>query len=307
MPLLRVNAGPQGPKLHASHHALHPALVRQHCGKGPVIVMIHGYKFCPEDTANCPHDHIFSLQDDGPCAKAISWPRRLGLGGPKTQALGIAFGWNARGSLWRARRSAQQAGTSLAELIQRVRRLHRDRPIHVIAHSLGAQVAFSALARLAPGDISRIIVLNGAAYQSQAQAALASPAGQRAELFNVTTGENAWFDFLFERLIRPGGGGDRALGRGLSASNAVTLRIDDAGFLHLLARRGIHIAETAGASCHWSTYLRDGVFDLYRTLFDDPARLSLDDLRHMTASGAERIAGPQMNAIPLMQSAKQAS
>ena len=33
-------------------------------GTGPVILMIHGYKFEPGHPDHCPHAHIFSLRSD---------------------------------------------------------------------------------------------------------------------------------------------------------------------------------------------------------------------------------------------------
>ena len=156
-----------------------------------------------------------------------SWPSHLGFDDPKGKELGIAFGWNARGTLWQATRSALKAGKALACLINRLRKIDPKRPVHLLAHSLGAQVAFSALEQVEPGDLSRIVVLNGAVFQSAATKAMSCTAGRRAQLFNVTSAENALFDFIFELLMRPGARGDRALGNGFQADNAITLRLND--------------------------------------------------------------------------------
>lgn len=303
MPLLRINAAPDGPELHRSVHPLHFALLRHAQDFGPVIIMIHGYKFRPGDPGGCPHDHIFALDNIANCPRAISWPRLLGM--DACEGLGIAFGWNGGGTLWQARVSALRAGEALGGLVQRLRRIAPQRPVHVIAHSLGAQVAFSALTRVGAGDIHRIVVLNGAAYQSQAHAALASAAGKKAELFNVTTRENAVFDFAFERLILPGGPGDRALGKGFRAGNAVTLRIDDTDLLHRLARHGIRVANPERRVCHWSTYLRPGVFELYRNLLHDPQRLPMGLLQQITEAIAPR--KRPRHLLALLPAAKRAS
>ncbi|MEC9102756.1 MAG: alpha/beta hydrolase, partial [Pseudomonadota bacterium] len=102
---------------------------------GPVIVMIHGYRFAPGDARHCPHDHILSLRPDHRCRKALSWPR--GLGGDGTgDSLGIAFGWPARGAFRKAYTRADQAGLALARLITLLRGQSPGRPVHVMAHSL---------------------------------------------------------------------------------------------------------------------------------------------------------------------------
>ena len=64
----------------------------------PVVVMIHGYRYSPACPSSDSHRHILALAPDGRHWGAVSWPRRLDLGGGK--GLGPARGWEARGSIW---------------------------------------------------------------------------------------------------------------------------------------------------------------------------------------------------------------
>lgn len=104
--------------------------------------------------------------------------------------MGIAFGWAARGRLRTAMQLGDQTALALASLVRLLRSVAPDRPVHRFGHSLGGLVAPRALCHLHPGDISSVILLNAAAFQSDAEAALTSDAGRRAELFNIVSREN---------------------------------------------------------------------------------------------------------------------
>jgi pimeloyl-ACP methyl ester carboxylesterase len=272
MPLLQVTAGPDGPALFGASRDLESALDMALGTPGPVIVMIHGYKFAPGHATACPHRHILSLEPIAGCWKALSWPRSLGFGrGLHEEGLGISFGWPARGTIWQAYRAAEQAGRALAELVHALRRRAPDRPVHVLTHSLGARVALSALPHLPAGAMGRAILLNPAEYGGHARQALCSAAGRTAEVFNVTSRENDLFDFLLERLIAPPQDGDRTLAQTMPCRpNTLTLQLDHAGTLETLREMGFAIAPPGGRICHWSAYLRPGVFDLYRALLRRP-------------------------------------
>ena len=80
-------------------------------GDGPVIVMVHGFKYAPGHRSECPHRQILSLDPVRDCFKVVSWPRGLGFGrGAPDEGLGIGFGWNARGTLRQAYAEAARAG-----------------------------------------------------------------------------------------------------------------------------------------------------------------------------------------------------
>ncbi len=282
MPMIRINAKGDTPVLHATPGILDARLTRVGQERtGPVVVMIHGYKYLPGHPLHCPHRHIMSLQPQEKPWRATSWPRQLGFdAGHADEGLAIAFGWDARGALRQAQSRAVQAGQALARVCAALHDQAPDRPIHIIAHSMGSEVAAEALHHLPASAIGRIISMTGASYRSRVRAALDTPAGSRAEFINVTSRENDLFDFLYERLIPAPQPGDRAIGHGLSAPNAVTLQLDCAGTLDHLERLGAPIATPQRRICHWSSYTRPGVLQFYKDLLRRPQALPLSALRN---------------------------
>lgn len=272
--------------------------------QGPVIVMVHGYKYQPGNARHCPHRHIFSLDPDHLPWKAPSWPRQLGFGlGHADEGLAIAFGWEARGTLQQAQARAEEAGRALARFISQLYAANPTRPVHIIGHSLGAEVAFEALHHLPENAVDRIISMTGASYQSRALAALATPAGCSVELFNVTSRENDPYDYLFELLTAAPVRGDRAIGQGLVARNAVTVQIDCLETLEHLATRGIVIAHPQRRFCHWSSYTRSGTLRFYKKLMRKPAETPLACLRNQLPEQSDtrwsRIFAPIPRQAPL--------
>ncbi|MBR9820816.1 MAG: alpha/beta hydrolase [Rhodobacteraceae bacterium] len=229
---------------------------------GPVVLMVHGYRFLPGDPLHCPHRHILSDHAAHSCHKAASWPRGMGVG---EDCLGLAFGWPARGSIWQAYARAEGAGLVLARVIAEIRRLDPAREIHALGHSLGARVLLSALAALERPALGRVLLLAGADHASHLERALASPAGRRARLLHVTSAENRLFDLLLGGLVTSDTLGDRVLGQA-SHPDLPELRLDDPQHLAGLAALGFPLAGRQRRICHWSTYLRPGAFPLYRAL-----------------------------------------
>lgn len=226
----------------------------------PVTVMLHGYKYRPGRPGRCPHSDLLSpVAGDG----APSWPRHLGVG---PDHLGIAFGWDAAGSLWRAWAEAERAGLALARTLETLAR--QGRRANIVAHSLGARVALAALAQSPPGALRRLILIAPAEFRSTAQAAMGSPAGQAAEVVSVLSRENDLFDALVEWLVAPHRRGARSLGEGLGRGlpNWVDLPMDEDRTRAALAALGHPIAPPARRICHWSGYLRPGLFPLYRAI-----------------------------------------
>ncbi|KUF12213.1 alpha/beta fold hydrolase [Pseudoponticoccus marisrubri] len=268
MPMLRITVTDQGPHLDGAAGPLHPALARALAADGgPVTIMIHGFKYLPGHSRHCPHRSLQSDAAHHADARIVSWPRHLGLRGQRGEGLGISFGWPARGSIWQAHRRAAQAGDALAGLVAQIRQLAPQRPVHVVAHSLGARVALQALRQGRPGAVDRAILMAAAEFTDTARAALTSPGGRACEVLNVTSRENDLFDFLMERLVAPPRPGDRMLGLGaLRLPNLVTLQLDDAESLHRLRAAGFAVAPPMRRICHWSPYLRPGVFPLYRAV-----------------------------------------
>jgi hypothetical protein len=248
----------------------------------PVVVVLHGKGYDPAHPRRDPHRLIFAPRAWHGRSRHVSWPRRLGfaLPGPRP-ALGlcIAFGWRSTGDLWSATARADQTALMLARLVQIIRRADPARRVDLIGHSLGARVILGALPLLAAEAVDRVLLLAGADFTDRARRALASPAGQRAEVLNITTRENDLYDFLFERAQAPLGGA-RALGHGLpGVANWLDLQLDHPATEAALRRLGLPLAAPQARICHWSVYLRPGVFRLYRRLIHDRGRLTLPVLR----------------------------
>jgi len=281
MPVVRINAIDESIALHRSPRSARSVLRQTRDTQGPVIIMTHGYKYRPDDVKACPHRHFLSLHPTPMPRHCPSWPQQLGFGsGFDDEGLGIAFGWNAQGPLWIARRRAVEAGRALAELIRELRHLNPDRPIHFVGHSMGTELALEALHHIPPGALNRIISMTGAAYHSRTLTALTTPGGRRAEFINVTSRENDLFDFLYEWLVQPPERGDRSIGNGLTAANAVTVQLDCPATLAHLSHPAFPVGAPQRRICHWSSYTRPGVLRVYNALLRQEDRLSLSTLRN---------------------------
>lgn len=285
MALLRINACGDRPRPHHGTEPLADTLAAVLTRPGPVIVMLHGFRYGPGKAGHCPHDGLFATGGALAGRQVVSWPQRLGLDvdpepnadlelGPNLEpaprgtapGIGVAFGWDGRGTIRGAYRRAAQAGRALARLVRAIRRIDPTREVHVLAHSMGARVALQALAALSPGDMSRLILMAAAEYRTVAAAALATPAGRSAQVVHVTSRENDLYDWLLEWLVPGTERGDRALGPHAAGPNMRSLLIDDPATLSALGELGFDIAPAARRICHWSPYLRSGVFTLYRAL-----------------------------------------
>ena len=239
----------------------------------PVTIMLHGYRYSPAHPAKDPHQSIYAPTPSGRNAGTLSWSRRLGLGGARA---GIGFGWRADGTIWAAHAEAARAGHALAQLIARLRSAGAG-PVGLVAHSLGGRVALSALAHLDAGDVGRMVLLSAAEFHETAMQALATPAGRAAQVLNVTSRENDLYDKAFELLIGDTQG--PALGAGVDAPNVVTVQIDCARHRDGLRALGYPTAAPVRRICHWSAYMRPGLFPLYRAFLHRPDTLTLHMLR----------------------------
>ncbi|MFN3578275.1 MAG: hypothetical protein ACK4TJ_15005 [Tabrizicola sp.] len=239
----------------------------------PVVVMIHGWRYAPGFARDCPHGSILSLDPPPGDRRAVSWPRHLGLDG--RSALGIALGWSAKCDPWRAHLRAGWTGPGLAEIARTVHDL-TGRGIQVIAHSMGARVALSALPHLPAGHVRRMILLAAAETRGRALATMDTPAGRSVEVINVTTRENDLFDACFEWGIHLGLRTSIGQGLGQSLPNWRDLWIDQPRTLRALAALGHTLSDPPRRICHWSPYLRPGTIALYRALIE--GRLSAGDL-----------------------------
>ncbi len=229
----------------------------------------------------------------------------MGFDGHQThEGLGVAFGWDGTGSIWQAARSAEAAGRALAAFLAALSE-RTDERVSMLAHSLGARVALGALSGLDQGLVRRIVLLHAAEFRSRARAALATPAGQSAEVLNITTRENDLFDGLFRFFVGPHRPLDPALSAGLGVrrANWLDIRIDDPASRSALRDLGFEIPPPKARVCHWSAYMRKGMFELHRALIRSPERLPLGLLAARLPDGARRglieSAVSRMRASPL--------
>ena len=249
-------------------------------GNGPVVVMVHGYKYKPGDARHCPHRHVMALQPDDLPYRSPSWPRQLGFGaGHAEEGLAIAFGWQARGAIWAARNRAVAAGRALADVVAALQARTPNRPVHMMAHSMGIETCLEALHHLQPGAVQRIISMTGASYHTRVHEALQTPAGETVEFFNIVSRENDLFEAMYEWLIAPPVRGDRAIGKRLDSPNAVTVQIDCPDTLDVLARFGQPLGRPERRVCHWSAYTRPGILRFYNALLRRPDLFPLEALK----------------------------
>jgi pimeloyl-ACP methyl ester carboxylesterase len=265
----------------------------------PVTIMIHGYRFCPSSPEQDPHGHILSFTPRTDCWKAVSWPRHLHLDRPG-KGLGIGFGWPATGSLPRVADRAFDAGRRLGRMIDAIHRARPDVPVHIVAHSLGARVALTALETAPAGVVRRMILMSGAEFRGAAERALSLPAAAHCHVLNVTSGENAAFDLMFRLAVAPTIPFDRPLSAGLGHRPGCTdLAIDDATTRAALLALGHRLRAPATRICHWSGYMRPGLFAVYRRMLDlrepsFPATLALALAPRPPASGERWRAFPRI-------------
>lgn len=280
MALLRVNAVGDIPGPHRSLQPLGPMLRRVLAGQdGAVTILLHGYKYRPGE--QCPHDHIFALSPNNATPRVVSWPHHLGYGQDRpAPGVLICFGWDARGRVQAAYGRASEAGQALARLVRDIRAIDPGRTVNVLSHSMGARVALQAMQHLPKGAMDRLILMAAAEYTGEVRKALDSPAGRHAQVLHVTSRENDLYDFLLERCVRPEQRGDRALGTQQDGlPNLRNLWLDDGRTLEALAGLGYRIAPPQRRICHWSPYLRPGVFALYAALLSgDLSMIRLDQV-----------------------------
>lgn len=268
----------------------------------PVVVLVHGFRFDPAAPRHDPHGLVLALDPVRAGRKVASWPRGLGFGrGDTGEGLCIGFGWRARAAhlpaLVRSGRTgfaevyarADAAGAALAALVVRIAALDPGRRVDVLAHSLGARVALSALPRLSPEAaraIGRLVLLGGAEFAGRA-AGFVRGAAAEPEIVSVVSRQNDLYDALFERFAPRGPGADRALSAGLPGlRRAVTIQIDHPRVRAALHQRGIALAPPERAVCHWSFYTDPGAMAFHAAVLRDREAWPLEALREVAGLAA---------------------
>ncbi len=297
MAYVGIAAGPSGPCLASTggSPAAHlERLISRTPENAPIVILVHGYRYDPGRRTADPQRHIYAFRDVQSCRKIRSWPLGLGFSrhGFET-GLCIGFGWPARlphvETLLRRGRTgfsqvyadAARHGAGLARLIDMIHRVAPQRRVEILAHSLGARVALSALPLVAraPG---RIILLGAAEYQSAALSALgAIRTTERPEIYNVTARFNDLYDAMFETFAPKRAPGDRALGQGLgqTAENWLDIQIDRPDVTAWINERGIPLHRARARFCHWSFYTRGGALDVYEAILRRRPGWDIETLR----------------------------
>lgn len=240
----------------------------------PITVLVHGYKFSPNQPKRDPHGLIFAPDTRHHRPKFASWPKGLGFTDDPRSGLCIGFGWPAADSdhpgarlsaFERVYAGAATAGRALARVIAAIADLASDRPVDLVTHSLGARVALQALARAPERSVGQVVLMAAAEYDHQAANCLTQGAGPAAQVYNVTARENAVFDLLMQRFAPPPSAQARPLSAGIArrGRNCVDLPIDQQSLAPIFTRRGIALGPRLAPVCHWSVYTRPGAMELY--------------------------------------------
>lgn len=253
----------------------------------PIVIMVHGFRYCPRSNHTNPHAQILSLAPTSNHWKIVSWPQRLQLTGEN--GLAVGFGWSARGTIWQAYQAAAGAGARLADFIALLHQVAPNRPIHLIAHSLGARVALHGLQQTGPNTVGRAILISPAVFTREA-----ATLPRTADVFSMISRENTAYDLMLRAALPHQG---VTLGRGgPDLPNWLDIRLHCHGTLSTLHGLGHKIAAPDRRVCHWSGYLRPGVWDFYRTLLTRPGELPLPYLRGALAGVSP--AQPRLPALP---------
>ncbi|MEM8851789.1 MAG: hypothetical protein AAGE03_17370, partial [Pseudomonadota bacterium] len=196
--------------------------------------------------------------------KARSLIRRLHLGeAQRLDGHGIAFGWNGSGWLWPAMARARQAGQALAHTCELISILRPDLRVGIVTHSLGARVVTEAMLQADRPIFDRALLLTPADTRGRAARALAAAGGQTCQVIATQTREN-WLTSLGFAAAVPGIPTLAFGPRHGRWTDFVPDRLPDLG-----------VRAWGHRTCHWSCYLRPGLWPLYRAWLTGPARATL--------------------------------
>lgn len=245
----------------------------------PVFVLLHGLRYDAATPSTDPAASIFSAIPPKGDPRTVSWPRHLGFGrGRAEEGLCIGLSWPARTGLRQAYNRAADAGRSLAHLVDLIRFADPRRKIVVLAHSLGARVALCALPHIRTGRIHRMVFVYGAEIGSEATRLLGTATRPLPDILNVTSRENRIIDRAFATAITGCPWAKTIGGRGAAQPLWTDLPLHDPATLALLRAHGYPISTALRPICHWSGYLRPGVFAVYRDFLNGSGALPLPQL-----------------------------
>ncbi len=266
----------------------------------PVVIMIHGYKYHPRRAYSDPHRLLFAPVPEKTARKFSSWSTGLGFAlHTVDDGLGIGFGWEGLPShkikptprlsgFAHVYGQAYRAGGHLARLLSWIEKISPGRKVDILAHSLGARVAFIGLMRGASSNARRVILLSGAEYASNINRYFRHVDRHPSlEVFSIQNNRNGFVDFLFECFAPRPHPQDKAMGRNFQGppERWLTLAIDDPATRSVLAERGIGIERPLKRHRvdHWGLYTRAGTMRFYQDLLRAPEKWRIGDLHHSIA------------------------
>lgn len=279
----------------------------------PIILFVHGYRYSPLIKETDPQSSLYAQGAGRACWKVKSWPHHLGLfDSDRPYAIGLAYGWDAapryklpifnlRDIYMRAYEEAQH----LATVLHLIKQINPTRKIDFFAHSMGARVVLQAIHMAPDSNLGRVILLGGTEYSDTAYEVLKTPAAQSAEFYNITARQNILYDVLFAYLGPWVGNGEKLLGAGLQSapSNWIDIRLDCPQTMERLQHIGVNLAKPDLGFCHWTFYIRDGVFDLYRYIFERQPNTKAFELNKLI--GIEQTHTPVWDTLTTTASALQ--
>jgi len=266
----------------------------------PVVVMVHGYKYDPARPDADPHRSLFAFLPSRDGRRIRSWPTGLGFADDGGESgLAVGFGWPASEghlpNLLRRRRTGFAAvyeragaiGAHLAALVGSIQRLAPERPVDILAHSLGARVALAALPHLADAP-GRVILLGAAEFDGRAREVL-DAVRSPPDVYNVTARANDPYDFAFETFAPRRGWGERAVGRGLGDERPhwLDLQLDRPEVTAWVNERGIRLKPPDARLCHWGFYTRSGALGVYKAILRRRPGWDIEALRAVPGLAAQ--------------------
>ena len=157
----------------------------------PLVVLVHGRGFAPQSKRFRPVDTLYLNSANFSTGLSIwaqsTWANRFA---PRnlvaSEFTRIGYGWQCDAKwAWRKNQNLVESEVPyFAGFLQGLRKIAPNRPIHLMAHNLAAQLCLRAIETQPSLSLQRIILLDAEAYISDAILALTSKAGEKARFYN---------------------------------------------------------------------------------------------------------------------------
>ena len=179
----------------------------------PIIVMLHGQGFDPCIARVDPFRSIFAYDPYGDRIRDYwrlqSWAHRFKCAPQKSMMIG--YGWQAHSTDFvmsanvnAVARNAVMEAQQFGAFVQRLNAITPQRPVHVIAHGMGAKLALRSLETTPKMRIKRLIMLNGQGLITDGLLAMNAKAGQKTEFYNIYERSTARLRFIDRHCEKAG-------------------------------------------------------------------------------------------------------